>query len=166
MDNDIQLISDGDGLAIIGNPTDVERFLAAEGLSAKDLPLPRLKSVASMGSAAAQAGSEIAANSSRWMKLTKESAQLVKKHGLRESSKSGLKTGVVKGQKGQIGGFIEFAKKPGSLLSNPAILAGRRASWRRWRCNRPWTKSPTTSPKSTRRSMTYCALRRTPCWRA
>ncbi|MEU4244470.1 hypothetical protein [Actinoplanes sp. NPDC026619] len=124
MDNEIQLISDGDGLAIIGDPTDVERFLASEGLSAKDLPLPRLKSVASAGSALAQAGSEISANSSRWMKLTKESAHLVKKHGLRESSKNGLKTGVVKGQKGQIGGFVEFAKKPGALLSNPAILAG------------------------------------------
>lgn len=123
-DNEIQLISDGDGLAIIGDPADVARFLASEGLSAKDLPLPRLKSVANAGSAIAQAGSEIAAHSGRWMKLTKESAHLVKKHGLRESSKTGLKTGVVKGQKGQIGGFLEFAKKPGSLLSNPAILAG------------------------------------------
>jgi len=122
--NEIQLISDGDGLAVIGDPADVERFLAAEGLPSKDLGLPRLKTVASAGSAVARAGSEIAANSGRWMKLTSESAHLVKKHGLRESSTNGLKTGVLKGQKGQIGGFVEFAKKPGSMLSNPAILAG------------------------------------------
>src|ERR1700722_9929828 len=124
MDNEIQLISDGDGLAVIGNPAAVERFLLSEGLSSKDLGLPRLGAVLSAGAAAAQAGSEIAANSGRWVKLTKESAQLVKKHGLRESKKSGLSTGVVKGAKGQVKTFVEFARTPGSLLTNPAVLAG------------------------------------------
>ena len=52
MDNEIELISDGDGLAVIGNSTDVERFLASEGLSSKDLGLSRLKAVLSAGSAA------------------------------------------------------------------------------------------------------------------
>ena len=42
MDNEIQLISDGDGLAVIGDPAAVERFLASEGLPSKDLGLPRL----------------------------------------------------------------------------------------------------------------------------
>ncbi|MEV0597625.1 hypothetical protein [Nonomuraea cavernae] len=124
MDADIQLISDGDGLAVIGNPTDVERFLLSEGLPSKDLGLQRLGSVLSAGAGAAQAGSEIAANSGRWVKLTKESAQLVKKYGLRESSKSGLRSGVLKGNKGQIKGFVEFVKGSRSLLTNPAILAG------------------------------------------
>jgi hypothetical protein len=77
----------------------------------------------STGAAAGEAGSEIAANSGRWVKLTKESAELVKKHGLRES-KSGLKTGVVKGNKGQVKTFVQFAKGPGTVLTNPAVLAG------------------------------------------
>lgn len=124
MDNEIQLISDGDGLAVIGDETDVERFLVSEGLPSKDLGLQRLKSAAATGSVAAQAGSEIAANSGRWVQLTRESAKLVDKYGLRESSKSGLSTGVLKGNKGQIRGFVEFAKTPGSLLTNPAMLAG------------------------------------------
>ena len=126
MDNEIQLISDGDGLAVIGDPTAVERFLVSEGLSSKDLGLSRLGAVLSTGAAATQAGSEIAANSGRWVKLTKESAQLVKKHGLRESSKTGLSTGVLTGsKKGQVGGFVSFVKAPGSLLlTNPALLAG------------------------------------------
>ncbi|MGW2938813.1 hypothetical protein ACWDA7_45320 [Streptomyces sp. NPDC001156] len=124
MDNEIQLISDGDGLAVIGNPTDVERFLVSEGLSSKDLGLQQLKSVAGTGAVVAQAGSEIAANSSRWVKLTPKSVQLVKKYGLRESSKTGLSTGVVRGQEGQIRGFVEFVRGPRSLLTNPAILAG------------------------------------------
>ena len=33
MDNEIQLISDGDGLAVVGDPRAVERFLVSEGLS-------------------------------------------------------------------------------------------------------------------------------------
>ena len=108
MDDEIQLISDGDGLAVIGDPAAVERFLVCEGLSSKDLGLPRLGAVLSTGAAAAQAGSEIAANSGRWVKLTKESAQLASKYGLRKSSKTGLSTGALKGNGGQVKGFVQF----------------------------------------------------------
>ena len=124
MDNEIQLISDGDGLAVIGNAPDVERFLVLEGLSSKELGLQRLKSAFGTGAVLAQAGSEIAAESAHWVKLTPKSAQLVKKYGLRESAKTGLSTGVLKGRKGQIRGFVEFTQSPRSLLGNPAILAG------------------------------------------
>ena len=124
MGDEIQLISDGDGLAVIGDPAAVDRFLAAEGLPSKDLGLPRLRAVLGTGAAAAQAGSEVAANSGRWVKLTRESAQLVGKHGLRTNAKTGLSTGVLKGDRGQIAGFVEFARGPGTLLTNPAVLAG------------------------------------------
>jgi hypothetical protein len=124
MDDEIELISDGDGLAVIGNATVVEGFLASEGLSSKDLGLQRLRSAAGTGAAVTQAGSEIAANAGHWVKLTPKSSHLVKKYGLRESAKSGLRTGVVRGKKGQIRGFVEFAKTPRSLLTNPAILSG------------------------------------------
>ncbi|HEU5356947.1 MAG TPA: hypothetical protein VFU65_20930 [Actinocrinis sp.] len=124
MDNEIELISDGDGLAVIGDARDVERFLLSEGLSAKNLGLQRLTSIAGTGAVLAQTGSEIAASSGRWVKLTPESARLVKKYGLRESTKTGLSTGVVKGHTGQVRGFVEFAKAPRSLLTNPALLAG------------------------------------------
>ncbi|MEN3535150.1 hypothetical protein AAH991_08570 [Microbispora sp. ZYX-F-249] len=124
MDDEIQLISDGDGLAVIGNPTAVERFLVSEGLPSKDLGLQRLRPVLNIGAGAARAGSEIAADSGRWVKLTKDSAQLVEKYGLRESAKSGLSTGVLKGNSGQIKGFVEFTKGSRSFLGNPAVLAG------------------------------------------
>ncbi len=90
MDDEIQLISDGDGLAVIGDPAAVERFLAAEGLPSRDLRVPRLRAALSTGAAVAQAGSEIAANSGRWVKMTKESAQAVKKYGLMKNSTTGL----------------------------------------------------------------------------
>jgi len=56
--------------------------------------------------------------------LTKESAQLAGKYGLRKSSKTGLSTSVLMGSSGQVKGFVQFVRGPGSLLTNPALLAG------------------------------------------
>lgn len=127
--NEIQLVADERGLAVFGAPSAVEQFLASEGLVPADpastgLGVGRLRGLLSTGSAAAQAGSEIAAGSGRWVKLSEDSAKAMKKYGLRESSKSGLSTGVLKGEKGQIKGFVEFARGPGTALTNPAMLAG------------------------------------------
>ena len=123
MDDEIQLISDGDGLAVIGDPAAVEGFLVSEGLSSKDLGLPRLGAVLNTGAAVAQAGSEIAANSGRWVKLTKESAQALKKYPLMKGSRPGVSRAVLTSN-GKSKGFLEVVRTPGSLLTNPAILAG------------------------------------------
>lgn len=126
---EIQLVADENGLAVLGLPTAVEQFLASEGLVASGpastgLGVGRLRGLLSTGSAVTQAGSEIAAHSGRWVKLSEESAKAMKKYGLRESSKSGLSTGVLKGDKGQVKGFVEFVRGPGATLKNPAMLAG------------------------------------------
>ncbi|WP_441248614.1 hypothetical protein [Kitasatospora sp. McL0602] len=123
MDDDIQLVSDGDGLAVIGSPTAVERFLVSEGLPSTDLGLPRLGSTLGAVAGAAQAGSEIAANSGRWVKLTEQSAQALKKYKLMEGSNAGVSRAVLT-ENGKIKGLLELAKTPGSLLTNPALLAG------------------------------------------
>ena len=125
MSADVQLISDGEGLAVIGDKTAVDLFLAAERLASQDLGLPRLGAVFKAGAQAAQAYTEISALSGRWVELSKESAHLVK--GLTKSPTSGVSTGVVKAGKssGQAGGFVEFAKDSVSQLSkNPTVLSG------------------------------------------
>ncbi|MFJ9390262.1 hypothetical protein ACIRON_15660 [Nocardioides sp. NPDC101246] len=124
MDNEIELISDENGIALIGDQKALEAFLASENLPPKEVPMPRLGSVLSAGSATAETASQIASQSGRWVQLTKDSAKLVDKYGLRQSSKSQLSTGVLKGSKGQIKGFVEFSKTPGQMLRNPAILTG------------------------------------------
>lgn len=121
--NEVELISDGDGLVVIGESAAVDRFLAAEGLSSRDVGLPRLQTLLRAGGGAAQVGSNIAANSGRWVKLTKESAAAIKKYGLTESSKTKSLSSALRNEKGQIKGFVEFAKGPGSALKNPAALA-------------------------------------------
>jgi hypothetical protein len=124
MDNEIQLISDGDGLAVIGNPADVERFLASEGLSSTDLGLPRLGAVFNTASAAAQAGSQIAASSGRWVKLTKKSADAVKLSGGLMASKTPGVSHAMLGEPGKIKGWIQIVTAPGTIMTNPAMLAG------------------------------------------
>ena len=123
MSNEIQLIGDGDGLAVIGSATDVERFLASEVLPSKDLGVQRLKSVFGTGAAVAQAGSDIAADSGRWVKLTKESAERVKKFGLMESKTPGVSHAMV-GKPGSIKNWLQIEKGAGSFLTSPARLAG------------------------------------------
>ncbi|ETK37609.1 hypothetical protein [Microbispora sp. ATCC PTA-5024] len=123
MDDEIELISDGDGLAVIGSPAAVERFLVSEGLSSKDLGLKRLRSVFRTGAGVARAGSEIAANSGRWVKLTEQSAHAMKKYNLMTGSEPGVSRAVLT-ENGKIKGLLELARTPGSLLTNPAFLAG------------------------------------------
>jgi hypothetical protein len=69
LDNEVELISDGDGLAVIGNSTAVERFMASVGLSS-DAGSPRLGAALSTGASVARTGSEIAGNSGRWVEVT------------------------------------------------------------------------------------------------
>ena len=121
--NEIELISDGAGLAVIGDPADVELFLTSVGLPSTDCKISRLGTALTTGSSAAQAASEIAAGSGRWLKLTKESADKVKQFGLMDSTTPGVSHAMV-GKPGEIKQWIQVVKGPGSMASNPAILAG------------------------------------------
>ncbi|WP_344122812.1 hypothetical protein [Kocuria aegyptia] len=122
MNDEIHLISDGDGLAVIGEQAAVDRFLESEGLAGKDLGLERLGSVLGAGAATAHAGSAIAAGSGRWVKLTEESAKALQKHSLMKGSQPGISRAVLT-ENGKITGLLELAR-PGSILTNPAVLAG------------------------------------------
>ncbi|MDR2931342.1 MAG: hypothetical protein LBV06_10630 [Propionibacteriaceae bacterium] len=78
MGNEIQLVSDGDGLAVIGAAEDVDRFLASQELDqvpSKSLALGRLGRVVGSGTTVAQAAAEISAASGRWVQLTEKSVQ-------------------------------------------------------------------------------------------
>jgi len=123
MDDEIELISDGDGLAVIGNPTAVEHFVASMRLSS-DAASPRLGTAFSVGASVAQAGSSIAANSGRWLKLTKETAQAVKQSGeLTPTKTPGISYAMI-GKAGNIKSWIKVVSSPGAMLTNPAMLAG------------------------------------------
>lgn len=121
--NEIQLISDGDGLAVIGDPVAVERYLVEEGLMQTSVPLPKVTELFRHVSTGTQAVAGIQQHSGRWIKMTKESAQLVSKKGLMPSKKTGISHAMI-GKPGEIQKWIGIENSPISLLSNPAVLSG------------------------------------------
>lgn len=124
MNDEIEVFSDGDGIAVIGGSRAVERFLASEGLVSRELGLQRLGTTLSSGAGALQAGSEIAATSGRWVKLTEQSAQALKQFPAMTGSNAGVSRAVVTSN-GKIKSILKFAKaSPVSMLTNPAMLAG------------------------------------------
>jgi hypothetical protein len=123
LENEIQLISDGDGLAVIGNPAAVDRFLSTERLPSKDLGLKRLSSAFGAGAKIAKAGAEISEQSGRWVQLSAESAAAMKKYNLMSGSENGLSRAVLTDH-GRITGLLEIVQTPSAMLTNPAILTG------------------------------------------
>lgn len=125
MTDEIQLIGDDDDLAVIGNPAAVELFLKSMGLLSlsKELRLDRLGSALDVGAGVAQAASDVAANSGRYVKLTKESAEQVKALGLMKTKTPGVSHAML-GEPGAISKWLQIEDGPGSLLANPALLSG------------------------------------------
>ncbi|MGE3193844.1 MAG: hypothetical protein AB7K08_10290 [Microbacteriaceae bacterium] len=125
MSDEIELISDGDGLAVVGNKSAVERFLGERGLLAlsEDLGLHKLGALAQAADSVVRGASDIAANSGRWLKLTKESAAVVKEFGLMDTKTAGISHAMI-GDPGSISKWLQVDTSAGALLTNPALLAG------------------------------------------
>lgn len=123
MDDEIELFDDENGIALIGDPSAIERFLASENLPSKDLGLQRLGSTFSAGAGAAQSGAEIAANAGRWVKLTEKSAKALKVNKLMKGSESSVRRAVLM-KNGKISGLLEITRTPAQFLTNPAVLTG------------------------------------------
>ncbi|HEY5548775.1 MAG TPA: hypothetical protein VIL17_04190 [Coriobacteriia bacterium] len=124
MDKGIELLGDADGFAVIGSPTDVERFLLdlrLDRVPTRELDMRRLNSVLGAGGDTLQVASELAANSGRWVKLTVESADAVKAYGLMASKTPGVSHAMI-GQPGDIKQWLQIAQAPGTLLLGPMAL--------------------------------------------
>ncbi|MFN3340313.1 MAG: hypothetical protein ACK40Z_11500, partial [Dietzia sp.] len=125
MGQEIELINDGDGVAIVGDRTAVEKFLSAQGIASRELDLRRLGPVLNSAAGIAQAGSEVAENSGRWVKLTKESAAAFNhsQAKLMKGSEFGVNRAVLTDDGGKIKGILEIVTAPGANLANPGMLA-------------------------------------------
>lgn len=124
MGAEIELVSDGDGLAILGAATEVERFILASGLDkvpSKGLDLHRVWSMSGTAGAAAQVGADLAMNSGRWVKLTAESADAVRKYGLMATKTPGVSHAMI-GKPGEVKQWLQIAQAPTVLLSGPFAL--------------------------------------------
>jgi hypothetical protein len=124
MDDEIAIISDGGGLAVIGEPSAVERFLASEGLASRDLGLGRLASGLGTATGVVHAASGIAGASGRWVMLSEKSAQLMAKSSMMTGSTPEVSRAIFTTAAGRTSDIAEIMKSSVSLLANPAVLAG------------------------------------------
>ena len=126
MGSEIELMSDGKGLAVIGKAADVERFFLSSGLDkipSKSLDLHRIRSAANVGGRMAEAGSVAAENAGRWVKLTEESAKVFKHSKMMKGPSEGTSRAIAMGDKGTKH-ILQIVTKPGTALTNPAVIAG------------------------------------------
>lgn len=125
MDGEIELVSDGDGLAVVGEASAVERFMRSHGLwlDSKVLDIPRLSKVLNTTSQAVEGASKVAESSGRWVKLTEESARLVDEHGLMDSKTPGVSHLMI-GVPGSVSSWLQAETGPGPMLTNPQALSG------------------------------------------
>lgn len=125
MTDAIELICDGEGLAVLGDPTAVKRFLDSEGLrtQSQELGLERLGPALETGSNIAELVSDIYANTGRYVRLTKESSEDIRRFGLMPTGVRGISHAMI-GEPGSISKWIQVEDGPASLLMNPAVLSG------------------------------------------
>lgn len=123
--DELQLISDGSGLAVIGDAGAVDRFLTEKGLAGRPMDLSRIAPALGKLGLAAQAGGVIAQSSGRWVKLSAESAKALtnKDYKLVTSRQNGLAMGVLRGEGGRFAKNPQFESDSLTRLS-PAAVAG------------------------------------------
>lgn len=121
---EIELINDGDGVAVFGHSTAVEQFLSSQGIASQELDLKRFGRTLGPAAGVAQAGSEISAESGRWVKLTKESAAAFDKTRKMTGSRHGVSRAILTEDNGKIKGILQIVNGPAQTLGNPAMLAG------------------------------------------
>ncbi|MEH6805939.1 hypothetical protein [Rhodococcus erythropolis] len=125
MDDEVELVHDGEGLAVIGNPSAVERFLDSIGLLplSHELRLDKIGSALDTGSKVAEVAAAIAEQAGRYVKLTDESAEHVKEFGLMPTKTKGISHAML-GHPDSISKWIQIEDGPATLLMNPGALSG------------------------------------------
>lgn len=111
---EISVVKDEHGLLFLGDSKEIKAWLDDQGLVSREFTTKALKTGSSVMQAAAQASSE----SGRWVKLTRDSAELLKKYG----KTGGIQPGVVQKSNGQIVKWLKF-ESPSQIFS-PAMATG------------------------------------------
>jgi hypothetical protein len=125
--DEIELVSDGDGVVLLGDAGVIDRFLTAEGLPSRDLGAHRWSVVLGAGAGAVDTGAKIAETSGRWVRLTEKSARVMRESALMKGSAPGLERAIaMDGNKTKH--ILEIVRtSPVGRLSNPAVLANAAA---------------------------------------
>jgi hypothetical protein len=127
MKHQVEIISNGDELVILGKKSDVRKFVKEAGVLDLSLELDSGRLAKFLGRVVQglDVASKISETSVRWLKLTDDSARKIKQFGLMESAKHGKNVvHVMAGAPGKISGWLQAEVGGGNIFSNPAVLNG------------------------------------------
>jgi len=123
MESELEIISDGQGIAIFGDAAAIEAYLARGGLESREIDTARLGNVLAGMSGTAEVAAGIASTSGRWVQVSEKSAFLMKSATMMKGSTPALQRGIVMNQ-GKTAHIVEFTKGGLSALANPMVLTG------------------------------------------
>lgn len=125
MHDEFEMVSDGQGVALLGDAGAIDRFLTSAGLPSREVDLSRLKAATATatGAGLVQTVSMAAATSGRWVLLTKKAAQSMKDMPLMKGSTPGTSRAIAM-DGGKTSHILEIIRTPGAILANPAVLTG------------------------------------------
>lgn len=124
MSDELEIVSDGDGIAVFGPASSIEWFMDSAGVESRSIAPQRVSSLLSAGAGTVHAGSEVAAHAGRWVKLTEESARVFKTADLMKGPTGDVGRAVIM-KNGKTSHILQIVRSsPSTILTNPAVLAG------------------------------------------
>lgn len=133
----VTIIQDEQGIVFLGDAGTIDLWLKDEGFDSKAFTAKAVQTISS-ASKGTQAAGNAMAESGRWVKLTKESAELVAKYG--KNCKKDRSKPVLYGNR--TGASLNICNSPSLGSSTPLCSPVSAASWHRWLWNRPSPRSP------------------------
>lgn len=123
MSDRVEIISDGDGIAVLGSQSEVDDFLASLALSARPLPLDQVKERATRDSRGSGNAPEILGRVGVWLKSSDETLRTLGELGLVPSGVDGvLRTALER--VGSAKNWTDVSELGASILGNPAVMSG------------------------------------------
>lgn len=123
MQSEIELISDGDGVAIVGSTSAVDEFLASLALTTRPMALTPSASDPKSASSTVTRLSTGVDRIGRWIEATEETIHFVESLGLVPTGLSGISHTVLS-KSDTIKGWVKAAEEHSELISNPALFSG------------------------------------------
>ena len=123
--DEVELISDGESLLVVGEGRSVERFLRTKGLLKRAQAFGSAQLTPLLRSSAGFVGtlSEAARESALWLKITPESAEAIAEFGLTDTTVPGVSYAMA-GQRGDIKSWLKVDSTAKAQLQNPELLSG------------------------------------------
>lgn len=126
MEDEIRVFETKDGIVVFGGDDEfIDDFLTSLDLETKGKPLDlsSLRPHLHIASVVVSGLAEIWANSGRFLKITKESQEAIKKIGLIDTAVPGVKYSTL-GKPGKVKEWVKVETGLEAVLSNPAVLSG------------------------------------------